>query len=132
MANRSYVVAAVLAAGMLTLGACKKETPPKAEAPPAAPAPTAQNSTPAASETTMSGEELFKKNCAVCHPNGGNNDKPEYTLHAGALAKHKITTAAGIVEKMRNPGPGMTKFDASTIPDKDATAIADYVLKSFK
>jgi cytochrome c6 len=33
---------------------------------------------------------------------------------------------------MRNPGPGMTKFEASTIPDKDAMEIARYILKTFK
>ena len=33
---------------------------------------------------------------------------------------------------MRNPGEGMTKFDAKTISDKDAKAIAEYVLKTFK
>lgn len=128
----SYAVAAVLAAGMLTLGGCKKETPPQTEAPPAAPAPMTQPVAPAAPAATAAGEELFLKYCAVCHPNGGNSDKPEYTLHAKALAKHKITTAADIVAKMRNPGPGMTAFDAATIPDKEATAIAEYVLKTFK
>lgn len=62
---------------------------------------------------------------------GGCNDKPEYTVHANALTKHSITTAADIVAKMRNPGPGMIKFGVATIPDKDATAIAEYVLKTF-
>jgi cytochrome c6 len=33
---------------------------------------------------------------------------------------------------MRNPGPGMTKFDKKTISDKEARAIADYILKTFK
>jgi len=33
---------------------------------------------------------------------------------------------------MRSPGPGMTKFDAKTIPDKEAKAIADYILRTFK
>jgi cytochrome c6 len=129
MTGRSYMVLAILAAGTLALGGCKKETPPKAEAPAAAPAPVAQNAAPA---SAASGEELFKKHCAVCHPDGGNTVKPEYTLHAKALAKHKITAPADIVEKMRNPGPGMTKFDAATIPDKEATAIAEYVMNTFK
>jgi cytochrome c6 len=33
---------------------------------------------------------------------------------------------------MRNPGPGMNKFDEKTIPDKEAKMIADYILKTFK
>jgi len=37
-----------------------------------------------------------------------------------------------IVKTMRNPGPGMNKFDQTTIPDEDATAIAEYVLLTYK
>jgi cytochrome c6 len=37
-----------------------------------------------------------------------------------------------VVKTMRNPGPGMTAFDAKTISDQDAKAIAEYVLKTFK
>jgi cytochrome c6 len=33
---------------------------------------------------------------------------------------------------MRNPGPGMTKFDEKTLPQKDAKAIAEYIHKTFK
>jgi cytochrome c6 len=32
---------------------------------------------------------------------------------------------------MRNPGPGMTKFDKSMLPDKDAKKIAEYEIKTF-
>jgi hypothetical protein len=33
---------------------------------------------------------------------------------------------------MRNPGPGMTRLDEKTIPDKDAMEIARYILEAFK
>ena len=33
---------------------------------------------------------------------------------------------------MRNPGPGMTKFDKTVLPDKQARQIADYIMKTFK
>jgi cytochrome c6 len=33
---------------------------------------------------------------------------------------------------MRNPGPGMTKFDEKIISTKEAQAIAEYILKTFK
>lgn len=79
-----------------------------------------------------SGEELFKQNCAVCHPDGGNIIKPSRTLHKKDLAKEGIKDWKGVVKFMRNPGEGMTKFDAKMISDKDAKAIAEYVLKTFK
>ncbi|NJD92144.1 MAG: c-type cytochrome [Geobacter sp.] len=79
-----------------------------------------------------SGEELFKQHCSVCHPDGGNIIKPNRTLHKKALAKEGIKDSKGIVKIMRNPEAGMTKFDAKTISDKDAKAIADYILKTFK
>ena len=37
-----------------------------------------------------------------------------------------------IVAKMRNPGPGMTKFEKKDVSDKEARAIAEYILKTFK
>lgn len=86
----------------------------------------------ATSAFAASGEELFKQHCAVCHPDGGNIIKPEHTLQKKSLEKHGIKDWKGIVKNMRKPGEGMTKFDAKTIPDKDAKAIADYILKTFK
>ncbi len=78
------------------------------------------------------GEAFFKQHCAVCHPDGENIINPGFTLHSKDLKAHGITKAAGIIDKMRNPGPGMTMFDKNTIPDKDAEKIAEYVLKTFK
>lgn len=78
------------------------------------------------------GEELFKQHCAVCHKDGGNTINPKRTLKKKDMAQEGIKNAKGIVKFMRNPGPGMTKFDKNTISDKDAKAIADYVLKTFK
>jgi cytochrome c6 len=86
----------------------------------------------AATALAATGQELFKQHCAVCHPDGGNIIKPEHTLHKKSLEQHGIKNWKGIVNNMRNPGPGMTKFDAKTIPDKDAKAIAEYILKTFK
>lgn len=79
-----------------------------------------------------SGEELFKLNCAVCHPNGENIINKVKTLHKANLEEHGIKTPEDIVKLMRNPGPGMNKFDEKTIPDKDAKEIAQYILKTFK
>lgn len=86
----------------------------------------------AASALAASGQELFTKHCAVCHPNGGNIIKPLHTLQKKNLEQRGIKNWQGIVKSMRNPGPGMNKFDQKTLPDKDARAIAEYILKTFK
>jgi len=78
------------------------------------------------------GEEAFVLHCRVCHATGGNVLDPAKTLHHKDLAKNGIVTAADIVAKMRNPGPKMTKFGESVIPDRTAHAIADYILEAFK
>jgi cytochrome c6 len=78
------------------------------------------------------GEMLFMENCSPCHPDGGNIINPAFTLHQKDREEHGVKKAKDIVGKMRNPGPGMTKFDKKTISDKDAKAIADYIMKTFK
>jgi len=84
---------------------------------------------PVASER---GRQLFKERCAACHPNGGNVISPKKTLHGGVLAENGITTPDDIINKMRNPGPGMARFDQATIPDADARLIAEYVLATYR
>jgi cytochrome c6 len=78
------------------------------------------------------GETLFKEHCAVCHPDGGNIINPQMTLQKKSLAEHGITKPKDIINKMRNPGPGMTKFDEKTVPDAEAKKIAKYILNTFK
>lgn len=85
-----------------------------------------------AAEKESKGGTLFQQHCAACHAGGGNIIKPAFTLHKKDLDAHGVKTADAIVGKMRNPGPGMTRFDAKTISDKDAKEIAEYVLKTFK
>lgn len=82
-------------------------------------------------ETGIRGAELFKQHCFPCHPDGGNVINPQKTLHKKDREVNGVTTAADIVGKMMNPGPGMTKFDEQTLPDADAREIAEYVLKTF-
>lgn len=83
-----------------------------------------------AEETT--GEALFKKHCALCHPNGGNIIRPEKTLLKQNLHKKGITAPEDIVKIMRNPGPGMKTFGEDKIPDEEAKKIAEYILKTFQ
>ena len=80
---------------------------------------------------TIDGKAKFEQHCAVCHPKGGNIVKADKPLSKKSLAAHGIKTEKDIVAKMRNPGPGMNKFDAKTVPDKEAEAIAKYVLATF-
>ena len=86
----------------------------------------------ASTASAATGEALFKHHCAVCHPDGGNIIKPQQTLHKKDLEKAGVKNWKGIVKTMRNPEPGMTKFDTKTISGKDAQAIAEYVFKTFK
>jgi cytochrome c6 len=79
-----------------------------------------------------SGAALFAANCKVCHPNGGNIINPAKTLSKKDREANNVMTAADIIHRMRNPGPGMTLFDAKTISDHDAHEIAMYIMKTFK
>lgn len=78
------------------------------------------------------GEELFEQHCSMCHPHGGNIVNPDFTLHKKDRDRHGVKTAADIMGKMRNPGPGMTQFTKQMVSDKDAKKIAHYILKTFK
>jgi cytochrome c6 len=80
----------------------------------------------------IDGKHEFQEHCASCHANGGNIVNPKKTLSKRVMAANGVRTARDIVAKMRNPGPGMTKFDAKAVPDNEAAAIANYILASFK
>jgi mono/diheme cytochrome c family protein len=116
---------AVLAISTVFIGGCKKETSQKAEVPQAVPAPQSAS-------MAKTGEELFKQMCAACHLDGGNTVNPKKTLHGKTLVTNNITKPEDIVKIMRNPGTGMNKFDEATLPEKEAMAIAEYVLNTFK
>jgi cytochrome c6 len=85
-----------------------------------------------AKDPAKTGKQLFEQNCSPCHPNGSNIINPAFTLHKNDREAHGVKTAKDIMGKMRNPGPGMTKFDEKMISDKDAKKIAEYVMKTFK
>ena len=80
----------------------------------------------------IDGAKEFKEHCAVCHPDGGNIVNPKRTLKKADREANGVKSAQDIIAKIRKPGPGMTAFDAKTISDKEAKAIADYILKTFK
>jgi cytochrome c6 len=129
MQKRFTAGLAVLAVGVLALAGCKKETTEKAEAPQTAPAPAPSAALP---EDATAGEALFNQYCASCHAGGGNMVNPKKTLHKKDREANGVKTVDDIIGRMRNPGPGMPKFDVNTIPDKDAKAIAEYERDTFK
>src|SRR5512140_2998506 len=71
------------------------------------------------------GEEQFKALCSVCHTDGANIINPKKTLHKQHREANGVKTVDDIIGRMRNPGPGMTKFDEKTVSNKDAHAIAE-------
>jgi cytochrome c6 len=85
-----------------------------------------------AAEGASPGEQAFVKYCAGCHPKGGNVINRAMGLDKEAMTANGILKPADIVDLMRSPGPGMTRFDEKAIPDGTAGAIAEYILKTFK
>lgn len=78
------------------------------------------------------GEAKFKEHCAACHADGGNLLKPGKTLSKKDRETNGLKTVKDIIKIMRNPGEEMTAFDEKTLPEKEAKAIAEYIIKTFK
>jgi len=80
----------------------------------------------------IDGKKEFEEHCAVCHKDGGNTINPAKTLSKKDREANGVKNAKDIIATMRKPGPGMTAFDKKTISDKEAKAIAEHILKTFK
>lgn len=85
-----------------------------------------------AASSKANGEAAFKEHCASCHADGGNIIKADKTLSRKDREKHGVKTTRDIVKLIRKPGEGMTAFDKKAISDKEAQAIATYIIKTFK
>jgi len=85
-----------------------------------------------AEKKESNGAKLYQQHCTACHPDGGNIIKPGMTLLKKDREAHGVKTTKDIIGKMRNPGPGMTKFDTKMISDKEAKEIAEYILATYK
>ena len=125
MLRRMAKLSLLLVVSTVAVAGCSKDEQQKVTVTPAASAPNSAESVP-------DGEVLFKQFCAACHPNGGNVNDPERSLYGSVLKRKHITTPEDIVRIMRNPLSRMIRFDAAALPDKDARAIAEYVLKAFR
>jgi len=80
----------------------------------------------------IDGKKEFEEHCVVCHKDGGNMINQTKTLSKKDRDTNGVKSAKDIIKLMRKPGPGMTAFDSKTVSDKEAKAIADYILKTFK
>lgn len=78
------------------------------------------------------GEKLFMKHCSKCHPDGGNVVMATKSLNPKDREANNVKTEEDIIRLMRTPGPGMVKFGTKVISEKDAKAVAEYVMKTFK
>jgi len=122
---RMAKVAALLVMSNGIMAGCSREEPRNA-------APVAAGSASPSQAGVRDGEALFRQYCAPCHPDGGNVSDPARTLHGSVLKSKHITSPEDIVRIMRHPLSRMIRFDAATVSDEDARAIAEYVLKAFK
>jgi len=116
-------VIVIFTAGLLA--GCSQEASKKAGSGPPATAPGKAGMSP-------SGEALFKQYCSSCHPDGGNVSDPGRPLYGSALRRNHITKPEDIVRIVRKPLSRMIRFDASTLSDRDARLIAEYILVTFK
>jgi cytochrome c6 len=125
MLRRTVEKLVLLAASVGMLAGCSKNEPPVVSV-----APT--GSVREAPQAVRDGEALFIQYCAACHPNGGNVSDPKRTLRGSVLKRNHISTPEDIVRIMRNPRSRMIRFDPSTLSDRDAVSIAEYILTTFK
>jgi len=119
-------ISLLLLCNFAVLNGCSRQETATPTAPPTALPSVAPGQPP------PSGEALFKQYCAACHPDGGNVSDPGRSLHRSVLKSNHISTADDIIRVMRNPISRMIRFDASTLSDRDARAIAEYILTTFK
>lgn len=122
------VILTIISICTVSINGCKKESTTMNKKPDDVPAPAAAVS--ATSDTD--GEKLFKEFCAACHPDGSNVLNPQKTLHTAVLAQYKITRAEDMIRLLRDPGPGMRKFEPETITDDEARKIYQYVVTTFR
>ena len=78
------------------------------------------------------GGKLFMKHCSKCHPDGGNVVTVTKSLNPKGREANNVKTEEDIIKLMRSPGPGMVKFGTEVISEKDAKAIAEYIMMTFK
>ncbi len=79
-----------------------------------------------------SGETLFNEYCSACHAKGENIINSQKTLYRIDREANGVRKPQDIVKKMRNPGPGMSRYGKNMISDGDALKIGEYIIKTFR
>jgi cytochrome c6 len=74
------------------------------------------------------GEEEFKKNCASCHPNGGNVIEPEDTIKGSP----KLRDFETFLSWIRKPVQPMPTFSPSQLSEEQARQLYDYIVEATK
>ncbi len=72
--------------------------------------------------------DVFKKNCAACHKEGGNIMNPEKTLTKDALEKNGVNSVAA-VKKIISEGKAPMPAFAGKLDDKQIDEVAAYVIE---
>lgn len=73
------------------------------------------------------GENLFQKNCFVCHPGGNNIIIPEKNLKKDSLETNGMNSKRSISYQITNGKNGMPAFGDRLI-QQDIETIANYIL----
>ncbi len=77
------------------------------------------------------GQALFARHCAGCHYNGGNTVNPAKPLTQIYREANGLRTTADLVAKMRRGGGGMPRFTTKQLPETEAKAIAEHIIRTF-
>ena len=75
-----------------------------------------------------SGEVLFKEQCALCHPNGGNVVNPKHQLKSG----HHMKTFKDFLSWIRKPESPMPPFPPAKISEAQAKELYAFIQEQIK
>jgi cytochrome c6 len=75
------------------------------------------------------GQEIFTKNCIVCHIGGNNLIIPEKNLKKDALEENGMNTITAISYQVLNGKNGMPAF-GGRLSEKEIEEVAKYILET--
>ena len=81
-----------------------------------------------ANANSLTGENLFKLNCAVCHAGGNNIIIPEKNLKKETLEENGMNTIQAITYQIINGKNGMPAF-GGRLKEEEIQEIAKYILE---
>jgi cytochrome c6 len=84
--------------------------------------------TPALAIASPNGQQIFAKNCAACHANGGNIIRRGKNLQKRALQRHKKDSIEAISTLVKEGKYAMPAY-GDRLSEAEITAVAAYVLE---